>query len=140
VSPLGVLTAGMWFSEMLDLIRDDSIGEGNSLALSADTLLRSKLLLKATASGSEESDVGCSPENPTTWYLGRLRCVQKKVRTALFVVSHNGRAGRDGGAKEYNLPLSASKEVWASRLVLRRQNGEPLGIGSGVRRWNRTGT
>jgi len=139
-SPLGVLIAGMWLLDMLWSIRDESSGEGSSRAWSALILPRSSLFSNASLNGSTETEEGCSPENLSPWSVALLEGLEKKLRTNRFVFSHCGRTGPSIGMWERNAAERAAAVFVVRRFVLRRQKGEPLGMGSGSRRWKMTGT
>jgi len=53
--------------------------------------------------------------------------------------SHCGSIGEWEVSRERSTSVRAKAELSFRRLILRRQKGDPLGIGSGRRRWNMIG-
>jgi len=138
-SPLGDLTAGMWLLVMLLSISELRSGVGSSLAVSALILPSRSLFSNASLTGSGETGMGCSPGNPILWSANPLSRLEKKSRTCRLMDSQSGSNGEWEVKRECSTSVRANAELSLRRLMLRRQKGDPLGIGSGRRRWNMIG-
>ena len=129
----------MWLLVMLLSISELRSGVGNSLAVSALILPSRSLFSNASLMGSGEMEMGCSPENPIPWSANPLSCLEKKSRTCCLMDSHCGSIGEWEVKQERNTSIRANAELSFRHLVLRRQKGNSLGIGSGRRRWKMIG-